>query len=138
MPVGSGELRLGREDMRSTDSCWLPVFFFSAFMIELQTKSSFRKKGFLFHAPLPLPCPSPREDRAGSVAETMGGTVLTFCLWLAQLPFLHSQGQLPRNGTAHGGLCPPTSVLKKRNPTQICVRPVCWRQFLFSLFSNDS
>lgn len=103
--------------MRSTDSRWLPVFFFSAFMIELQTKSSFRKKGFLLHAPLPLPCPSPREDRAGSIAETMGGTVLTDFLSLASsTTFLAQPGP-----TAQKWHCPWWTVsshisIKKEKP----------------------
>lgn len=41
-----------------------------------------------------------------------GGTLLTGLLpWLAQPAFLHTQDLPPRDGIAHNGLGPPTSII---------------------------
>lgn len=119
--------------MPSTDSHWLPVLLFSLFfMIELQTKSSFRKKGFLLY-PYPsvaLPITEGRQGR--KYCRDHEGMVLTDFLSLAySTTFLVQPGP-----TAQKWHCPWWTgssyiSIKQENPPQICVRPVWWRQFLY-------
>jgi hypothetical protein len=52
---------------------------------------------------------------------------------LAQFAFLHTQGDLPRDGAAHSGLGPPTSVINQNNALQdfpTGQSPVSWKHFL--------
>lgn len=52
--------------------------------------------------------PPSREIRAGTDAEAKEEYCLLSCLpWLAHLPSAH----LPRGGTIHNGLGPPTSII---------------------------
>lgn len=99
-------------------------------MIELQTKSSFLKKGFFLYAYPSIALPI--TGKTGQ--EVLQRPWRNGAYWLSlacSTTFLAQPGP-----TAQKWHCPwwtgssHISIKKENTPPQICVRPVWWRQFL--------
>ena len=64
-----------------------------------------------------------RNLEAGTEAEIIAEhCLLDYILWFTQPAFLYNPEHLPRNGTAHSGLCPPTSIINQENILQACLQ----------------
>lgn len=111
------------------------------------TKSNSRKRKLLLlavYSPSLMEASLRRPHWGRTGAEAMKEHCVLACSqWLAQSVFLSSRTCLPRVGTIHNELSPPTSIInvkKKKMSHKHAQRPVWWRRFLNwgSLFPSDS
>lgn len=87
---------------------WLGFIFFSLHFIVQYEVSQNRKLGL--------------EPGGRNGSRDLCGVLFTGSFpWLAWLAFLYNEAQMPRVGTAHSGLSPPTSMVNQENAPDLCM-----------------
>jgi hypothetical protein len=103
------------------------------------TQSNLGTKGLFFilqfiaaHGKTVWPGTQSMNLEAKTGAETIEECCLLGCSHglLNLFFFPTTQAHMPRGGTTHSGLDPPTSIINQENSTQTCLRAIQWKHVL--------